>query len=113
MKRCLLFMNSVGFLVGFLYSSIILSVITATMRTLIVCFAESPAEFKATHPELGRRMEEAWEMYDSEDRSNNEPKNESKGKAGKLSATNLLRDRSKGSFLDTLKGNEMTTQSIV
>jgi len=52
----------VGFLVGFLMSSILLSVVAATINTLIVCLAESPAEFKANHPDLSQGMESAWKM---------------------------------------------------
>lgn len=92
-------------MVGFLNASITLSVVTATMRTLIVCFAESPAEFRANHPELIERMESAWEICDSED-------NHPQSQVSQLSVTKLLKDRSKGSFLDSLKGKE-TTRSIV
>ncbi len=89
-------------MIGFLFSSIILSVFTATMRTLIVCFAESPAELKANHPELSVCMENAWKVCDSEDSN-------SKGQASQLSVTkNMFKDRSKGSFLDTLKGKSVT-----
>ena len=88
-------------MVGFLFSSIILSVVTATMRTLIVCFAESPAELKANHPELSVRMENAWEVCDSEDSNPN-------GQVSQLSVTSMFKDRSKGSFLDTLKGKSVT-----
>lgn len=98
-------MKRVGFVAGFLNASIILSVVTATMRTLIVCFAESPAELKANHPELIERMESAWKICDSED---NNPQN----KVSQFSVTKLLKNRSKGSFLNSLKGKE-TTRSIV
>jgi hypothetical protein len=101
-------MNRVGFLLGFLYASILLSVVTATMRTLIVCFAESPAEFKTNHPELIARMESAWEIIVPED---TEPVSQDSHE-GQIGITRLLKDRSKGSFLDTLKGKE-TTRSIV
>ena len=87
------------------------------MRTLIVCYAESPAEFKANHPELSMRMEAAWEIYEesnSEGRAADIDKEESpEGSAKKLNVLNLLKNRSKGSFLDTLKGDDTMTGTVV
>jgi len=52
----------VGFLVGFHMSSILLSVVSAAINTLVVCFQESPEEFRTNHPDLSLMMESAWKM---------------------------------------------------
>lgn len=49
-----------GFLVGFLFASIMMSVVASAVNTVIVCFAEAPAEFQANHPELSNDMRMAW-----------------------------------------------------
>ncbi len=50
-------------------SSILFSVVTATLNTLVVCQAESPAEFKTNHPELSEKMDGAWKNMEMETRS--------------------------------------------
>jgi hypothetical protein len=50
----------IGFLVGILFASILMAVVGSAVNTVIVCYAEAPAEFQANHPELSRRMREAW-----------------------------------------------------
>ena len=53
-----------GFVSGLVLSSIMFSTIASAVNTVIVCFAEGPAEFEANHPELSRRMRETWlEFY--------------------------------------------------
>lgn len=53
-----------GFVAGLVLSSILMSTIASAVNTVIVCFAEGPAEFEANHPELSRRMRETWlEFY--------------------------------------------------
>lgn len=53
-----------GFLAGLVLSSILMSTIGSAVNTVIVCFAEGPAEFEANHPELSSQMREAWlNMY--------------------------------------------------
>lgn len=49
-----------GIIVGFVTSSIIMSIVSSAVNTIIVCFAESPAEFEENHPELSRLLKEAW-----------------------------------------------------
>lgn len=56
-------------MVGFMFSSILMNVLTTAMNTLVVCFAESPDEFKANHPHLYKKMEKRW-ISDMEDSSN-------------------------------------------
>ncbi len=51
---------SLGFFVGFFFSSILLSVASATVNTIVVCFAESPTEFKTNHRDLSQKMDDAW-----------------------------------------------------
>ena len=43
-----------------IYHSILMSTIASAVNTVIVCFAEAPAEFEANHPELSRKMRETW-----------------------------------------------------
>ena len=50
----------IGFLSGFLFSSIILSVVGSGVNTVIVCYAEDPAAFQMNHPQLSSEMREAW-----------------------------------------------------
>ena len=55
-------MAALGSWLAFLYSSIMLSVVTSTINTLVVCLAESPMAFKVNHPELSEKMEETWKL---------------------------------------------------
>lgn len=53
-----------GFVAGLVLASILMSTIASAVNTVIVCFAEGPAEFEANHPELSRKMRETWlEFY--------------------------------------------------
>ena len=49
-----------GFLVGFVFASILMSVVGSAINTVIVCFAEAPAEFEQNHPLLSMEMKGAW-----------------------------------------------------
>jgi hypothetical protein len=51
----------IGFIVGIVISSITLSVVASSVNTVIVCFAEGPAEFQNNHPELSQEMTQAWQ----------------------------------------------------
>jgi len=42
--------SSIGFLVGYLISSVLLGVLGGAVNAIIVCFAESPVEFQRKHP---------------------------------------------------------------
>ena len=55
-----IFLHRVGFLVGFVLASILMSVVGSAVNTVIVCFAESPAEFEVNHPQLSAEMRTAW-----------------------------------------------------
>ena len=50
----------IGFIVGFGFCSIVMSVVGSAVNTVIVCFAESPAEFETNHPALSAKMRGAW-----------------------------------------------------
>lgn len=52
-----------GFIIGLVLSSILLSTIGSAVNAVIVCFAEGPAEFEANHPELSRQMRETWLQF--------------------------------------------------
>lgn len=49
-----------GLFIGFIFSSLVMSVVSSAVDTVIVCFAEGPAEFDANHPELSANMLNAW-----------------------------------------------------
>jgi hypothetical protein len=36
------------------------SIVDSSVNTVIVCFAEAPAEFEANHPELSMEMRDGW-----------------------------------------------------
>ena len=50
----------ITFVIGLVFSSILMSVVSSAVNTVIVCFAESPAEFEANHPDLSREMRSSW-----------------------------------------------------
>ena len=52
-----------GFVIGLVLASILLSTIGSAVNAVIVCFAEGPAEFEANHPELSRKMRETWLQF--------------------------------------------------
>ena len=43
-----------------MFSSIVMSIVTATINTLIVCLAESPAAFKVHHPDENAKLKRVW-----------------------------------------------------
>jgi len=51
---------SVGFLTGFVFSSIMMSIVGSAVNTVIVCYAEAPNEFHNNHPFLSNEMRVAW-----------------------------------------------------
>jgi Plasma-membrane choline transporter len=50
----------IGFVAGFLFATIIMSVVGSGVNTVIVCFAEDPAAFELNHPQLSSEMRAAW-----------------------------------------------------
>lgn len=49
-----------GFLIGNLFATIVMSVVGSAVNTAIVLFAEAPSEFQANHPQLSDEMRMAW-----------------------------------------------------
>jgi len=49
-----------GFLSGYFISKTTLSVISAAVSTVYICFGESPDVLKETHPELHHALQSAW-----------------------------------------------------
>ena len=48
-------------------AAITLSVVDSSVNTVLVAFAEAPAEFEQNHPELSSAMRDAWrEVYPAE-----------------------------------------------
>jgi hypothetical protein len=50
----------IGFILGYAMSSTLFSVVSSAVNTVIVCYAEAPAEFQANHPQLSSKMRESW-----------------------------------------------------
>jgi Plasma-membrane choline transporter len=49
-----------GMFLGLFLSSTVLTVVESAVRTVIVCFAESPGEFAMHHPDLCAEMTRGW-----------------------------------------------------
>jgi hypothetical protein len=49
-----------GLLLGLILSRCSLFVVESAVRTIIICFAESPADFQEHHPQLCQEMREGW-----------------------------------------------------
>jgi hypothetical protein len=57
----------VCFFVGFSLSNITMSIVCIAVDTVIVSFAEAPAELQTNHPVLSRQMMTAWrQVYPEE-----------------------------------------------
>lgn len=54
--------NSFSFLIGLVISAILLSVVDSSVNTVLVSFAEAPAEFEENHPQLSSEMRDAWRL---------------------------------------------------
>ena len=50
----------VGAVIGFVLCSTLFSLVSSAVNTVIVCFAEAPAEFQSNHPQLSQQMIVAW-----------------------------------------------------
>jgi Plasma-membrane choline transporter len=50
----------IGFVVGLLVTSILMSTIASAVNAVIVLFAEGPNDFERNYPELSRKMRETW-----------------------------------------------------
>lgn len=57
----------VAFVVGLVISSILMGVVDSAVNTVVVCFAEAPAEGRENHPELSEELVVAWtQIYPNE-----------------------------------------------
>lgn len=50
----------VGFVVGCGLTATLMTLVSSAVNTVIVCYAEAPAEFQRNHPKLSEDMREAW-----------------------------------------------------
>merc|ERR1719410_459466 len=50
----------IGFIIGLMLSLIMLTAVASGVNTVIVCFADAPAEFQTNHPELSNRMRQTY-----------------------------------------------------
>lgn len=50
----------IAFIIGILITSIMMSVVDSAVNTVIVCFAEAPADFQTNHPTYSEEMLSAW-----------------------------------------------------
>jgi len=49
-----------GFIIGVVLCSILMSVVASSVNAVLVLFAEKPAEFQSNHPQLSQNMREIW-----------------------------------------------------
>mmetsp|Transcript_5266 Transcript_5266/g.15278 ORF Transcript_5266/g.15278 Transcript_5266/m.15278 type:complete len:91 (-) Transcript_5266:4285-4557(-) len=52
--------RSASFAIGIVISSILMSAVDSAVNTVIVCFAEAPAEGHSSHSELCEELVDAW-----------------------------------------------------
>lgn len=50
----------IGMICGFIFSGIVLQVISSAVNTIVVCFAEAPNPLQRNHPETFARLVQAW-----------------------------------------------------
>uniref|UniRef100_A0A7S1CX49 Choline transporter-like protein n=1 Tax=Cyclophora tenuis TaxID=216820 RepID=A0A7S1CX49_CYCTE len=51
---------STGFLIGTGVANILMTLVSSSVDTVVVCFAEAPTDFRLNHSELSEKMENAW-----------------------------------------------------
>lgn len=49
-----------GFIIGSVLTSTLLTVVSSAVSTVIVCYADAPAEFDRNHPKLSQEMRASW-----------------------------------------------------
>jgi xanthosine utilization system XapX-like protein len=50
----------IGCMIGYAITATLFSIVSSATNTVIVCYAEAPAEFQANHPELFNKMLDSW-----------------------------------------------------
>lgn len=54
----------IGFVIGLAVCSILLSTVASGVNTVIVMFADAPADLQQNHPEISQKMRRIWgEVY--------------------------------------------------
>lgn len=49
-----------GFVIGFVLTSTLMTLVSSAVNTVIVCYAEAPQQFQENHPKLSEDMRAAW-----------------------------------------------------
>merc|ERR1711971_119363 len=52
----------VGFILGVVLTSTLMTLVSSAVNTVIVCHAEAPQEFETNHPKLSGEMRAAWKQ---------------------------------------------------
>jgi len=52
----------VGFILGVVLTSTLMTLVSSAVNTVIVCYAEAPQEFETNHPKLSGEMRAAWKQ---------------------------------------------------
>mmetsp|Transcript_22620 Transcript_22620/g.48686 ORF Transcript_22620/g.48686 Transcript_22620/m.48686 type:complete len:575 (+) Transcript_22620:176-1900(+) len=50
----------IGFIIGMVLTSTLMTLVSSAVNTVIVCYAEAPAEFQQNHPKLSEDMRATW-----------------------------------------------------
>jgi len=50
----------IGFIIGAVVTSTLMTLVSSAVNTVIVCYAEAPREFEENHPKLSEEMRGAW-----------------------------------------------------
>jgi hypothetical protein len=53
---------SLGFIIGLVLCSVVMSVIASSVNAAIVLFADAPAEFEQNYPKLSSEMRQAYQV---------------------------------------------------
>ena len=51
-----------GFIIGAVLTSTLMTLVSSAVNTVIVCYAEAPREFEMNHPQLSGEMRAAWKQ---------------------------------------------------
>ena len=54
------YFSRLGFIIGLVLTSVLLSLVGSAVNAVLVCFAEGPQEFQRNHPQLSSKMIAAW-----------------------------------------------------
>jgi len=54
---------ALGFMIGLAVCSILLSTVASGVNTVIVMFADAPAELQINHPAISSKMRQVWSQF--------------------------------------------------